>query len=142
MNDIEQVLLFQIDKTNKIAKIHSQKEFDRLGMGITVEQWVLLKIIHENEDIAQKELARMSFRDPASITRTLALVEKKGLIDRSFTPENRRQRLIKLSAEGKTFVEQYFPVVKRLRKESMKGISEEELMLLNEVLKRVQQNMT
>ncbi len=81
-NDIESVILFQLDKTSKTAKQYSQREFERLGLGITVEQWILLKIIHESDDISQKELADQSFRDPASITRTLDLLHSRGFIDR------------------------------------------------------------
>ena len=43
MKKIEDVILFQIDQTSKISKKHSQKEFDKLKLGITVEQWVILK---------------------------------------------------------------------------------------------------
>ena len=49
--NIENIILFQIDKTSKVSKLYSQREFDRLGMGITVEQWILLKFIEENDGL-------------------------------------------------------------------------------------------
>ena len=57
---IENVIFFQIERTNKMARQNAQKEFDRLGLGITVDQWVLLKILDEEPDISQNELADFS----------------------------------------------------------------------------------
>ena len=72
-------------------------------MGITVEQWVILKIVHESEALTQKELANKSFRDPASITRTMDLLEKKGLLQRDALPNNRRAYTIALNDQRGAF---------------------------------------
>ena len=111
MNNIENVILFQIEKTSKISKIYSQRELDRLGVDITIEQWILLKIIDENYPISQKELAIKSLRDPASITRTLDLLQKKGYIERQTIPENRRQYNIILTSQGSKFIQEHLPII-------------------------------
>ena len=82
----------------------SQKEFDKLNLGITVEQWVILKFLSEKTDLNQKELAVKSNRDPASITRTLDLLEKKDLLKRLAIPNNRRSYKIGLTIKGKNFI--------------------------------------
>ncbi|SDL42936.1 MarR family winged helix-turn-helix transcriptional regulator [Kriegella aquimaris] len=138
---IEEILLFQIDKTSKVAKQYSQREFDRLGLNITVEQWILLKIVHESNHISQKELAEKSLRDPASITRTLDLLQKKELINRLPIPENRRQYNINLSKKGAAFVQKNMPIVDAHRKKSIEGLSEKDQQTLNNLLKRIQENM-
>ena len=43
VKNIEDVTLFQIDKTSKTSKIYSQRELDKLGIDITVEQWIVFK---------------------------------------------------------------------------------------------------
>lgn len=138
---IESIILFQIDKTSKIAKQYSQREFDRLRLGITVDQWVLLKIIHESENISQKELADRSFRDPASITRTLDLLHTMKLVDREPVPNNRRQYQILLSETGKRFVDTHMPMIQRHRQKSIAGMSEKELERLSSLLLKIQENM-
>lgn len=139
--DIESVILFQIEKTNKVAKQHSQKELDRIKLGITVDQWVLLKIIEEAQSLSQKELAAKSMRDPASITRTLDILSKKGFILREPIPENRRQYNIVLTEAGQYFVDGNMPMVKGFRKQSIKGFSRKELENLRDYLLRIQENM-
>lgn len=140
-DNLERVVMFQIDKTVKISKIYSQREFDSMNLGITVDQWVLLKIIHENGGISQKELAEISYRDPASITRTLNLLEKKGLVFRKTIPENKRQHEVFLSRKGREFIEEHLPMIVRHRAKSLSGFSREEIQSLLEMLDRIQTNM-
>lgn len=139
---IEDVVLFQIEKTNKSVKQYSQREFDQRGMGITVDQWVLLKIIHEGEDLSQQDIAQRSRRDPASITRTLDILGKEGLAGREAALHDRRQRVIRLTDKGKSFVEEHMDFIQAQRKLSTKGFTKAEKTLLVDMLKRIQQNMS
>ncbi|KAA1241570.1 MarR family winged helix-turn-helix transcriptional regulator [Aquimarina sp. RZ0] len=140
--DIENVVLFQIDKTSKISKQYSQREFDKIKLGITIEQWILLKIIHELRHMSQKELANKSLRDPASITRTLDILEKKELIRREQIPNNRRQYNISLTPNGANFVEKNINLITEHRKKSIEGFSKEEIETLKSFLLRIQKNMS
>ena len=139
--DIADLILFQIDKTSKVVKHHSQREFEKRGMNITVEQWVLLKIIHEKMPISQTELAEFSVRDPASITRTLDILNKKNLTERQRIEGNRRQYNVILTEEGLKFVEKHFPFVKEQRAKSVKGLSNHDQKELTRFLKIIQANM-
>ncbi len=138
---IESIILFQIDKTSKISKSYSQREFDRLEMGITVEQWILLKIIEENDGLTQKELADKSLRDPASITRTLDLLSKKSFVERRPVENNRRQYSVCLRKEGSVFIEKHMSVISSHRAKSIEGITAHELEMLTQLLKKIQANM-
>lgn len=140
--DIEKVILFQIEKTSKTAKQYSQKEFDKINLGITIDQWVLLKIIQEAAVLSQKELALKSRRDPASITRSLDLLEKKKLIYREAIPNNRRKYNIILTAEGSGFVKQHMAMIDAHRNKSVEGFSKQELEVLSAMLSRIQKNMS
>jgi len=140
--DIENVILFQIDKTSKISKQYSQREFDQKKLGITIEQWILLKIIEETQPISQRELADKSLRDPASITRTLDILEKKQFIQRKPIPNNRRQYHIELTIQGNTFVKNNMKMIKAHRRKSIEGLSPEEIESLRTILLKIQKNMS
>ncbi|MEM6766766.1 MAG: MarR family transcriptional regulator [Bacteroidota bacterium] len=140
--DINDLVLFQIEKTNKIAKLHGQRALEKHGLGITVDQWVLLKIIQERQPLSQRELADFSKRDPASITRTLNLLDKKELIGREPIPDLRRQYEVRLSKAGEQFVKENMPMVKQLREQSVKGFTKAEQEMLIQLLVRIQENMS
>lgn len=141
MQRLDSVILFLIEQTSKTAKRYSQKAFDKRDLGITVDQWVLLKIIEENENTSQKELAAMSFRDGASITRTLNLLENKRFIVRAPLLEDKRQYCISLSEIGKQFIHKNMAIVNEHRSQSIKGFTEQELLTLKDMLKKIQRNM-
>mgnify|MGYP000447854040 CR=1 FL=1 len=140
MNNIEDVVLFQIDKTSKMSKIYSQKELDRLDFGLTVDQWILMKIIHENPQISQKELADKSLRDPASITRTLDLLAKKGFTERHAIPNDRRKYSIALTKSGNDFISKHMDTIISHRKNSINGLTKSEVKELTTLLKKIQAN--
>ena len=139
--NIEKVILFQIEKTSKTAKQYSQREFDRLGLGITVDQWVLLKIIEEQQPLSQTQLADASIRDAASITRSLDILERKSFIERRTIAGNRRQFDIVLTVQGSDFVQRNMDMVTRHRQKSTQGLSEQEIGELFRMLAKIQQNM-
>jgi DNA-binding MarR family transcriptional regulator len=140
LKKLNSVILFQLDQTSKMAKQYSQREFDSLGIEITVDQWVLLKVIEENAGLSQSELAEMSFRDPASITRTLDLLDKKGLIVRKPIANNRRQYSVELTKVGDYFIAQNSELVADLRERALKGFSKKEVEEFSNFLNRVQKN--
>ncbi len=139
--NIEDVILFQLERTSKVSKIYSQREFDKISLGITIEQWILLKIIEEHSPLSQKDLSVKSLRDPASITRTLDLLNKKGFILREAIPNNRRQYHIVLTKAGKEFVQEHIQMIVDHRKKSIDGFSDEELVELKSMLSRIQKNL-
>ena len=97
---------------------------------------VILKIIEENKELSQKELAQKSLRDPASITRTLDILQKKDFISREAIPNNRRQYNIILSDYGKTFVKKNLPIIKKHRAKSTEGLSDDEIKQLSLILSK------
>ena len=139
--DLGNTILHQIEKTGKTVRSYSQKEFDKFNLDLTIDQWLLLQIIKESNEISQKELADKSMRDPASITRSLDILAKKGFVAREPIATNKRQHRLSLTTLGNDFVVKHLDMVTMQRKKSIKGFSKEELMMLNALLKRIQTNM-
>ena len=140
--NVEDTILFQIEKTSKVSKLYSQREIDALGVDITIEQWILLKVIDEHNGLTQKELAERTLRDPASITRTLDILSKKGFLERQAVPENRRQYSIVLKKKGEDFIKSFFPVVQKQRDQAIKGLSKKDIDAFYRILNSIQKNMS
>jgi DNA-binding MarR family transcriptional regulator len=111
---------------------------DQSKMDVTIEQWILLKIISENQDISQRLLAGFSLRDPASITRSLKILEQKQFITKS--PTGKRQYMLNLSSKGKTFIDQHLPLIDSLRKQSLDNLKSSEIETLMNLLTKIQNN--
>ena len=141
MQRLKDVILFQIEQASKASKQYSQREFDALKLDLTVEQWVLIMIVSENPNLTQRELADKSRRDPASITRTLDLLEKKGRIMRNVDPLNRRTYIISMTEAGKGFIKTNANLIAQHREQSVANFTEEDLAKFSGYLQRIIGNM-
>jgi DNA-binding MarR family transcriptional regulator len=101
---------------------------------------VLLKRLFESPGILQKDLANTTYKDPASVTRTLDLMENKGLVKRKMSPEDRRGFEIYLTSSGEGMVKGILPLAVKMRKDGLKGISDDELKVFKKVLNKLYDN--
>lgn len=138
---LSEVVNFLLEQTVRQIRGYAQRQLDTLESGITVDQWVLLKIIDERRQISQVELAQVSQKDTASITRILDLLQKKDLIRRVDDDYDRRKYLISLTPAGQEFVDRNFPFVNGIRGQIVKGLSAEEIKSLKGILEKIRQNV-
>jgi DNA-binding MarR family transcriptional regulator len=116
-------------KNNLMRKI---KSFD-----ITTEQWMIMNRLFEEGGISQKELSERTLKDQGALTRTLDIMEKKGLVKRQINPDDRRSFLIYLTDEGQDVRVQIVPIAEQCIEDAVKGFTEEEVDTLTTLLKRV-----
>lgn len=140
MEALEDIVLFLVERVNKRARRYAQRRMDDAEMGVSVDQWVVLKVVEGHNGKSQREIARASERDAASITRTLDLLEQKGLVERAAIAGDRRQYAVTLTKLGEAFIDQHMPLIKSLRKAGLKGIPSSEVKTLRETLQRMSDN--
>jgi DNA-binding MarR family transcriptional regulator len=139
---LTEVIFFSIDQTNKKIKQYAQKQFNLHKIDITTEQWVLLKILEENERISQVRLAEIALKDTASITRMIDILENKELLTRTDDENDRRRFTLSLTSKGYAYIKQHMPVVKAVREQGIKGFSQQELATLKTLLEKMEKNMS
>jgi DNA-binding MarR family transcriptional regulator len=142
MNDtlLDDVFIYLIERTERQIKRYANIALKAQGIEITPEQWVLLKRIGERAVINQRELAELSFKDPASVTRTLDLLEKNGLVRRDDMAGDRRAYNLMLTDAGVELVERIMPVAQSVRAHGLRGVSAEELGELKRILNKIYDN--
>ncbi len=138
---LNNVVNFLLEQTVRQMRGYAQRQLDTLQAGITVDQWVVLKIIDERDKISQVELAQVAHKDTASITRILDLLQKKGLIQRIDDEHDRRKYLISLTGAGKAFVKLHLPFINGIREQIVQGLSKEEIKTLKDILEKIRQNV-
>jgi MarR family transcriptional regulator, transcriptional regulator for hemolysin len=140
--DLNNVVNFLMEQTVRQIRNYGQRQLDLLQSGITVDQWVLLKIIEEHGQISQVDIAQVALKDTASITRILDLLQKKGLIQRNDDDFDRRKYLISLTPDGKGFFNRMLPQISQIRDQVVKGLSKEEIQALKSTLNKIRQNLS
>jgi DNA-binding MarR family transcriptional regulator len=136
----EQTIFYSIEESIKSYRQFAQKNINDKGFDITIDQGLILNIIHENSGISQKEISRKAFKDHASITRIVELLVKRDLLKRDFHSEDRRRFDLSLTDLGRNILANIEPIVDLNRKNAIEGISIEEMEIVKNVLKKITGN--
>jgi DNA-binding MarR family transcriptional regulator len=132
---------FLLDRTARRVKQYAQQKFKELDLNITVDQWLLLKHLYENDAMKQNELAELLFKDNPTLTRIIDLLCEKGLTIRRIHPTDRRSFQVALTKEGQRKVEQTKPKIKAIRLKAWEGLSERDFTHFKKVLNAIYKNL-
>ena len=136
----ETINFYLLDKAIRTYRIYSQKKLREKGFKITVDQWLVIKVLLENPGISQLNLAEKAFKDNASITRIIELLVKSKYLDRKINPKDRRTSILKVTPEGEDIINKVHDLVLQNRRIAQTGITLEELENLNGTLKKIIKN--
>ena len=100
-----------------------------------------LKIIQFHPGISQEEIAEEVVADKANVTRQLSFLEKKGYIRRCTSQKDMRKSEVYLTEEGKAVVTETKKIMDTMNEKLTEGISEDESMIFNEILKKMMKNI-
>jgi len=138
---IETTLLPWIGKTAKMMRVFMIENFKKHDFDLNIEQWVLLKRLHEEDGQVQNDLALITERNKASLTRLINTMEKKNYVARIPDIEDKRVNKIFLTANGRKIFEATFKIMHEAVEELQAGIGIEEILATIEVLKKLQKNI-
>jgi len=127
MEKLDQVLFFTLEKSIKTYRQFAQKQIDKAGIEITIDQWLVLKSIQDWPDISQHQIAENVFKDYASVTRMIELLVKKEYLQREFHSTDRRRFNLTITKKGKSVIQNVIPVVMANRKQALKSLTKEEI---------------
>lgn len=139
---LDDVYLYLLERTVRQFRKYSQQEFARHGIDMSGEQWIVLKRIGEQEGLKQRDVAELTYKDPASVTRILDILEKKKLIQRMPVENDRRTYALFLTEQGRLLIEKLTPLAVEIRNKGTEGLSEKELRQLKQMLNKVYENFS
>lgn len=134
-------LIPYLGRTAKYAGFYFIDAFQEHGIDLSKEQWLVLKKLYEKDGQIQNDLAFITNRSKTSLTRLINTMEKKGLVFRSTSKNDKRINHIHLSELGKRTFSKSIPVIEILINELQSGIDQKELECAIEVLNKVQNNI-
>ena len=124
-----------------LLKRELNDEFRREGIDVLAEQWALLLRLQERGSMNQQELAQATWRDNASVTRSLVVLEKKGLIERRQSDPDRRNRYLSLTPAGQALLAPMISCAKRVLERAIQGMTVEEVALMNRLAQKMMHNL-
>lgn len=131
-----------IGKTYKLMHSFLSDVILQHELNITVEQWVFLKVVSESPaPVIQNDLALITQRNKASLTRLLTTLEKKGFIFRKTLEQDSRKKYVFISEKGTELFNNTRPFFIAAMQKIQSGISDAELDQFFKIITQIQYNI-
>ncbi|MDI1234147.1 MAG: MarR family transcriptional regulator [bacterium] len=137
MENLEEIIFYSLENAIKSYRQFAQRNITASGIGITIDQWLIMKAISENAEATQTEIADKVFKDTASLTRMIDLLIKKEYILRKTHGNDRRRTELRLTNEGKKVLTRIQVIIKKNRSQALTGISQIKINETRKVLSTI-----
>ncbi len=124
-----------------LIKVLTLREFKKLDLEITPEQFVLLDAIVNNEKIYQRQLGELLGKDRANIARLLKILENKGLIEKTPDSNGKQINRIVITKKGETIRNKILPKISIIRENYLNNINYQELINCFTILNKIKNNI-
>ena len=95
-------IFYQVELTAKYCKLLGALVFEQFNVGITVEEFSVLDTLISQQELCQRDLAKLILKDRANTGKLLDSLEKKGLISRKLAIKNNRPvKIIDITESGR-----------------------------------------
>lgn len=117
------------------------RAFATEGIDITTEQWSVLACLWKKDKVTQQTLCTLTAKDKPSMTRLIDNLEKRNLVTRVSDHNDRRINLIHLTEAGTKLQAKATEIVQKIAMRTLHNISEEELNMSRNILKKIMDNL-
>ena len=139
--DIVSKFTKEITLVNLAIKQFLQSKLRENNIDLTFEMLQVLYCLWKKNGINQQEIANLTAKDKASVTYVLDNLVKRNYIYRQ-EGEDRRNKIIFLTPEGRAMKKKIDPWIKALNNTSKKDVSLEKLEELVIVVGQIRKNLT
>lgn len=125
-------------RINKVANhINTQLNKILATYDIAVEQRATLEIIKFEKDVKQTTIAQLLGKDKTTISRSLNVLEKKGLIFKNEIQNDKRIKVIKLTPKGEEVLEKTQESMNQFREKLHTSLQTHEILFLFNTLDKI-----
>jgi DNA-binding MarR family transcriptional regulator len=135
-------LMPRLGKTSKMLRTYMKINFSEHGFDLTHEQLILIAHLYHEDGIKQKDLAFITERNKGSLARLVNTAEKKNLVARIPSTEDKRVNRIYLTKQGRCVFEKLKPVLDECEAKVKKGLTQTEIKTMISVLEKIQNNIS
>lgn len=127
--------------TGNLSKVFAIQTFVNSNLNITPEQFSVLHVLVENGCLYQRQISALTLKDRPNVSRILNILENMGYVSK--TPDVNKRKIVKINItqDGIDLYNKAVPTILKVWHETVEGIPEEELDILNSVLVKINKNL-
>ena len=138
-NDINLGML--IGQVHRLSTKRFVQNSHNSGLDISMDQWIVLGPIWENDGVSHKEISEYCLKDKTSVTKIIDTLEKKNIVVRVSDQLDHRVKRVVLSNKGKELFLQAIPIMELTRDQLREGITEQDIESFRSVLTKIYNNL-
>ncbi len=132
---------FQIELTARKIRQYGQNVLKAHNIDITIEQWLVLNVINENELISQISIGEKLVKDKPTISRMVNHLEKKEFIIKNTSPLDTRKVELSMSKKGRVLIDTLYPIIEKIRFTGLNKLTKDENKNIKSILEKIQNNL-
>lgn len=131
----------KLNKFHKTINLVMSRIFKVYGCNITREQEAILRALVAFDGVNQAELAVRAGQERNNLSRTLGILEEKGLVSRVTCTTDKRNSLVYITPAGRDFHREAYRAVEEYRRILFKGMTMEQIHAFSDVIQRLTRNL-
>ena len=104
---------------------------------LTEQQWRVLRVLWSSKKVTSVELSNRTLIPAPSLVGVLDRLEKKGLVTRVRSEEDRRAVFVVATAQGQALEEEVSPQVAEIDRQLRASVTAEEWRMMEQVLEKI-----
>lgn len=143
-NNINDQAGFEIHRTAHMMTRKLEARVKAAGIDeVTLTHGWIIRFLYENreKDIYQKDIEKYFLVGRSTVTNSIKLMEKKGLVRREFVERDARLKKVLLTEKGIHAHETIESMIGELNSELLEGIEEKEAEIFLKVIRRIREGI-
>ena len=114
-----------------IAEVYSER------FSLSRQEWRVLAILGARREIATKEIGPLTTLDKMQVSRAVQGLEARGIVSRSPAPDDRRERIVALTAAGRALYREIVPYALERETRLLAVLTAEEIDVLDRAMRKL-----
>lgn len=132
---------YNVRHFTRALRVQILNNFRDSKLDVKIEEWITLAYLNEHSDKNQIQLGDLLMQDKTAVTRLLDVLEEKKQIKRIIDKRDKRNRIVKLTPEGKKAYLKILPVVEKTIAQAKAGISDKDYKTTIASLQKMTSNL-
>jgi DNA-binding MarR family transcriptional regulator len=137
---LEKPLGYLLCQTLRGYKNRLVLNFKEIGIGLSLEQFVILHQISIKDDLTQQDLANHLQKDKSIILRQINSLIDRNYVERSPDKVDKRKKKLVLTKDGREVLTSTEEIARNVSSELLSGVNNEDVDVFLTVLNKIQEN--
>lgn len=134
--DLEHFLPYRLSVlSNRISQTIAETYSERFGIGIT--EWRVIAVLGRNPGLSANAVAERTAMDKVAVSRTIARLLERDLVQRDTHGDDRRRSVLELSEAGYRIYDDVVPLALARERALLAHFSAEEKQQLDSLMKKL-----